>query len=54
MEEINNSMTPFGYYDNGLPDKTKVIEDSGGNKWYMDNAKQTMEEIGWMFDSYTK
>lgn len=54
MEEINNSMTPFGYYDNGLPDKTKVIEDSGGNKWYMDNAKQTMEEIGWMFDSYNK
>lgn len=46
MDEINNSMTPFGGYDDG--NKTQNFEDSVGNKWDLEDARTMMEDIGWL------
>jgi hypothetical protein len=48
IDEINSSMTPFGFYDDGQPDSTKEFEDSAGNKWYYEDAKGMMDNIGWL------
>lgn len=48
MDEINNSLTPFGGYDDGQSNNTKEFEDSVGNKWDLEDAKTMMEEVGWL------
>lgn len=47
MDEINNSMTPFGGYDNGN-NTTYKFEDTAGNKWDLEDSKTMMEDIGWL------
>lgn len=49
MEDINNSLTPFGGYDNGQNNGYQKFEDSAGNKFDLENAKEQMEEIRWLF-----
>lgn len=48
MEDINNSLTPFGGYSDGQKDSSKVFVDSAGNEWYYDNMKEKMAEISWL------
>lgn len=48
MEDIKNSLTPFGGYDDGQKDSSKVFVDSAGNEWYYDNMKEKMAEISWL------
>lgn len=49
MEDINNSLTPFGGYDNGQNNGYQRFEDSAGNKFDLENAKEQIEEIRWLF-----
>lgn len=49
MDDINNSLTPFGCIDDGQNNGYTKFEDSAGNKFDLNNARDQMEELIWLF-----
>lgn len=49
MEDINNSLTPFGIIDDGQGSGYQKFQDSAGNKFDLENAREKMDEIRWLF-----